>query len=491
MTRSVGLPDHPIADTATAVRGTRHTALAQVLVQAVRFGTSIVLARLLAPDAFGVVALASVVALFLDQVKDMGTGSVIIQRESVEQTLLSSVFHLNLVLGALLAAGLYVTADPLAVLLGDPRVGPVLQVLAGVTLVGALGQVHHSLLRRQLRFGTIAAITAAAAVMTAAVSIVLAVLGVGYWALVLGIVAGACSSTVLVWVRCPWRPSLVVSRTSLRSIWGYSLHLFLSNLTFLFFNQVDKVIVGRLLGTSALGVYSMAQRTVMSPVSSVGQTVQEVTFPSFSRRQDDNHALASAFIRSGRAIGAVTMPAMVGLAVLANPAVDVVFGPKWGDLVPVIRILAPVAAVLSISSSSADLMLAKGRSDISFRWGVVYCVVLTSLELVGSRWGLVGVAAAFAAGIAVLVPIGLHLAFRLVDLRVMTFVRALAPQAAITATMGLATFLVSQGVDLAGAGTRAQLVLGTTTGIVVYGGLLHVCRPAVVGDLRLGLRRGA
>lgn len=491
MARLLGLPDRPVADTAAAVHGTRHTALAQVLVQGVRFATSIVLARMLAPDAFGVVALASVVSLFLDQVKDMGTGAVLIQRESVDQVLLSSVFHLNLVLGAVLAGGLYAAADPLAGLLGDARVGPVLQVLAVLTFVGALGQVHHSLLRRSLRFGTIAAITSVSAMVTAVVSIALAAADSGYWSLVVGMVAGTVSSTVLAWVLCNWRPSCTASAAKLRSILGYSLHLFGSNLTFLFFSQVDKVIVGRFLGASALGIYSMAQRTVTSPVSAVGQAVSEVTFPSFSRRQDDDRALSRAFIRSSRAIGAVTWPAMVGLAVLAEPAVRVVFGPTWHDLVPVIWILAPVAAVLSVSSNSADLVLAKGRSDIAFRWGVVYCVVLTGLELAGVRWGLVGVAASLAVGVSVLVPIGLHLAFRLVGLRMTDFVKALAPQTLVTALMGAAALAVSLGLAAVDAGALAQLVVGTLSGGMVYVGLLLLWHPPVVDDLRLGLGRGA
>jgi lipopolysaccharide exporter len=338
--------------TATVARATRHTAASQGFTQAVRFGTTIVLARLLTPDDFGIVAIALVVSMLLDQLKDLGTGSAIVQRDVVDDALINAVFYLNLALGALLAGLMYLTAGPVADLLGNPDAAPVLEAFAAITFLTSFAQIHHSLLRRHLRFFELAVVTSTTAAVTAVVSITAAVLGMDYWALVAGTAAGAVVGTVMVWLYDPWRPALRrIELSSLQSIWGFSFHLFLSNLLFLVFNQVDKVIVSRFLGGAALGTYTLAQRTVTSPIATVSTVVAEVTFPAFSRRQDDDAALRGGFLKSSRVVALVTFPAMCGLAALATPAVAVIFGSDWSSLVPIIWLLAPVAAIQSVTAS--------------------------------------------------------------------------------------------------------------------------------------------
>jgi lipopolysaccharide exporter len=484
-------PAESAADTTNVARGTRYTAVSQVFTQVVRFGTNIVLARLLTPEDFGIVAIALVVTMLLDQIMDLGTGSAIIQRKSVDDKLLNSVFYLNLALGALLGLSLYLSAGLVASLLGSPEAKPVLQAFSVVTAVTSLGQIHDALLRRNLRFGEIAIVTGVSAAATAVISIGGALLGLGYWALVLGTAVGALVGTVLVWIYDRWRPSLMLSLASLKSIWGYSIHLFLSNMLFMFFTQVDKIIIGRFLGSTALGTYTLAQRTVTSPITAVSTVVNEVAFPAFSRRQNDHAALRSAFVRSSRVVALVTFPAMIGLAVLADPAVNVVFGSQWLDLIPVIWLLAPIAAVQSMTVNSTQMLLAKGRSDWAFRWGVVYCLVLTVLELLGVRWGLVGVAAAYAAGILLLTPFALALAFRTIEMRLRDYLRELLPHFWITAVMAVCVAASARGVRAVTDADWAELLVGCLVGVLVYGLLILIVRPPALHDALIVIRRRA
>jgi O-antigen/teichoic acid export membrane protein len=476
------------ADTHNVARATRYTAVSQVVTQLVRFGTNIVLARLLTPEDFGIVAIALVVTTLLDQVKDLGTGSAIIQRESVDDKLLNSVFYLNLALGALLGLSMYLTAGPVASLLGTPEAAPVLQAFSIITVATSLAQIHHSLLRRNLRFFEIALVACVSAAATAVVSIVGALLGLNYWALVIGTAVGALVGTVLVWIYDRWRPSLMLSLASLKSIWGYSVHLFLANILFIFFTQVDKIIIGRFLGSSALGTYTLAQRTVTSPITAVSTVVNEVSFPAFSRRQNDHAALRSGIIRSSQVVALITFPAMIGLAVLASSAVPVVFGPQWYGLIPVIWLLAPTAAVQSMTVSSTQVLLAKGRSDWAFRWGVAYCIVLTVLELFGVRWGLVGVAAAYAAGILLLTPFELALAFRTIEMRLRDYFRELLPHVWITAVMAVCVAAAASGVRAATEADWAELLVGSVVGVVVYGLLILIVRPPALYDALIVIR---
>lgn len=474
--------------TASVARGTRHTAAAQIVTQVVRFATNVALARLLSPDDFGVVAIALVVTLLLDQLKDLGTGLAIIQRETVDERLLNSVFYLNLALGVLLAGGIYASAGTVAGLLGNPDAAPVLQAFSGVTLVTSLAQIHHSLLRRDLRFYELAIVASSTAVVTAVVSIVAAFMGLNYWALVVGTIAGAVFGTVMVWIYDRWRPSLMFDLASLRSIWGFSFNLFLSNVLTLFFTQVDKVIISHFLGSAALGTYTLAQRTVTSPVTAVSTVVAEVTFPAFSRRQTEHAALRSGFVRSSAVVALVTFPVLFGFAALASPAVAVVFGARWSDMVPVIWLLAPVAAIQSVTAASSQILLAKGRSDVVYRLGIVYCVVLTAAGLIGVQWGLVGVAAALGAAILLITPFALMLAFREIELRLRDYLRAFIPHLWITSAMMLAVIAATFGVREAAGPAWLELVVGMGVGVAVFLLILLRVRPPAWDDALRTLR---
>ena len=323
-----------LVDSKVVARSTRQTAVAQVVTQGVRFLTNVALARLLSPRDFGMVAIAFVVMMLLDQLRDVGTGSAVIQRQSVDQVLLNTVFLLNIGLGSVLAAVLFFAAGPLAALLGNAGAAPVLQVFAALTVVTALGQLHGALLRREMRFQRVAVMTSVSALTSAVISVCGALLGMNYWALVAGTAAGAVTNTVLAWAFSGWRPTRSWSLASLKSIWRYSWHLFLSNILYFVFTQVDKVIVSTHLGAVPLGGYSLAQRTVSLPIATMGTVVGDVTFPAFSRRQDDPAALRSGFIRSSAVIALVTFPLMFGLAAVARPLVEVVFGHQWASSFP-------------------------------------------------------------------------------------------------------------------------------------------------------------
>src|SRR5690349_24457239 len=293
-------------DRALVAKSSRQTAVAQALSQGVRLLTSVVLARLLTPSDFGIVAVALIATTVLDQLKDVGTASAIIQRRDVDQVLLNTVFLLNLTLGVVLAGILAVLAGPIAVAFGNPDSASVIRVFAALMVVTAAGLVHQSLLRRTMRFRQIAVITIVQTIITAVVSLGSAALGLTYWSLVIGTVVGTVVGTVMLWFCHPWRPTWQVSFASLRSIWAFSWNLFLTNVIYILWSQADKVIVGRFTGGAGLGSYTMAQRLVTTPLQTLYAVVGEVSFSAFARRQDDDAALRSGFTRSAAVIALVT-----------------------------------------------------------------------------------------------------------------------------------------------------------------------------------------
>jgi lipopolysaccharide exporter len=482
---------HEVAvDSTTVARSTRQTAVAQVLTQSLRLLSSIVLARLLTPVDFGVVAVALIITSLLDQLRDAGTGDAIIQRETVDQPLLNSVFLLNIVMGTFSCGLLVGFAGPLASALGNPSAAPVVQAFGLISLLASFGQIHQSLLRRSMRFGAVAVVNIASAVTSAIVSIAAALVGLTYWSLVLGALSAAIVTTAALWTLDPWRPSRGFSVDSLRSIWGFSWYLFLSNILYFVWSQVDKIIVSRSTGAHALGAYTMSQRFVSAPLTALGTVIGEVTFPAFSRRQNDNAALRSGFTRSSAVIALVTFPLMFGTAVIAQPLVAVLLGPKWLSAIPLVWILAPTGAIQSTTLNCQQLLLAKGRSDWSFRWGLVFLLVLGSLELYFSQWGVVGVAAGFAIGTILLTPFTLIIVFRPVQARLRDYTLALFPYVWMSVLMALVVHGSILLMRRAGAPNIVLLVVGMLVGVVVYAGLLRVIRPPALADAISAMRGG-
>lgn len=480
-----------VVDTDGVARGSRHTLLAQVSTQASRLLVSVVLARLLTPAEFGVVAAALVVMVVAWQLTDLGTAAVIIQRDEVDDALVSSLFYFNLLVGVLLGALTVGGAGPLASALGQPEAAPAIRALAAVSIIGALGNMHHALLRRTMQFGRLATIAIVSALTNAVVAVGLAFAGAGIWALVVGTVAWVSVSSAAAWWYEPWRPSLVLSVRKLRDVARFSIEFFWSNILGEVFAQLDKVIISRMLGGASLGVYTVAQRTVLAPVNTVSSAVSTVSFSTFSRGQDDPALLRSGATRAAGVVTLVVLPAMVGLAVLAGPAVTVVYGSRWEAAVPVIQILAPVAAVQALLCVTSSVMLAKGRSDWLFRWALAYCLVGGVVMVFAARWGLVGVSLGLAAVMVVLAPFEMRMALRLIELPLHRYLRALLPHALITAVMAVVAWAVAAGVDGRGGHPSLQLLGGTVTGAAVYLVLMWRSGVPAVDDARRVLGRWA
>lgn len=480
-----------VVDTDGVARASRHTLLAQLATQVSRLGVSVVLTHLLTPKDFGVVAAAMVVMVVSWQLTDLGTSAVIIQRDVIDDVLVSSLFHLNVLLGAGLSAATVAVAGPIASAFGQPEAASAIQVLAVVSFIGALGNMHFALLRRKMKFGRLAAINVANAVVSGVVGIGLALAGAGIWALVIGTIAGTAVSVLAQWRYEPWRPSLTFSVRRVRDVARFSIEFFCSSALATTFAQLDKVIISRMLGGAPLGTYTVAQRTVTSPVNTVSEAVSNVSFSAFAREQNNAEVLRSGTIRAMGVVALVVLPTTVGLAVLAEDAVTTVYGPGWEAAVPVVQVLAPVAAVQAITRVTDSVMLAMGRSTWLYRWALAYCLVGAASMVVSARWGLVGVSLGLAAVVAVLTPFQVMMALSLIDMRMRTLLGALAPHVAITAVMGVAAWYAAAGAARAGASSPVQVLVGTAVGAAVFALLVWRCRVPALDDARRVLGRWA
>lgn len=473
------------------VRGMKWSAIARYGEQGAVFIITAILARLLAPAAFGVFGMAILVVGIGTLVADLGTVTALIQQKQLAPGLATSLFWLNLALGVLLAAALYACAPLGAAFFDEPTLVPVLRVMGAGFVIASLGAVPRGLLTRDLAFHRMAKPQLAAVTAGGVGGILLAWNGFGVWSLVAQHLLRVSVETAGLFAASRFRPRWRVHARDLSAVARFSINLSGFNVLGYVIQNVDNLVIGRFLGASALGLYDIAWRLIQYPVLTVSDVVSRTMLPALSRMQEDDARLGRAYIRAGAAIAVITLPVFAGMFVLARPFILAALGPKWESAAVLLAILAPVGLAQSLGSTTGNLYVAKGRTDLLLWWGVFAGVVTTGGMFVGLLGGLVGVAVARLVLNTLLSPLNFWIALRVVGVRLRELGRALAPLALSALLMALAVAAVRWGLAAAGVVAPAPVLLVCVPlGALLYGAALLRMRPRVVRELLTVLADG-
>jgi PST family polysaccharide transporter len=461
--------------------------MGRVGVQAAALCATLVVARIVAPKYYGIVGIARVVTAFLEIFRDLGTSSAIIQRKTIGEDLLASVFWLNLALGGLLMGLVCATAPLLAEFYREPLLSPVLRALSGCFVIVSLGGVPAALLNREMRFRAVSMIELTAAVggMVAAVAAALA--GLGIWSLVIGAVVNVTVPTILFLNAAGWMPRKRFVWGEIRPLLRYSLNLSGFQMVNYASRNADNLIVGKFLGAAALGYYQVAYNLLLYSIQGITMVAGRVLFPALTQVQGDSARLRAGYTRGVSMMAAVVFPAMVGVVAVADPFVRAILGTQWLAAIPVIVILAPVGVIQCVTMPAAHLYSATGRTDRMFRWEMVSTAIYVGSFFAGLPWGIRGVAAGYLIANAALFIPSLLLAFRSIDLKLSEFLRPLWPVLAISGAMFAVVWLAARAV--AAWAPVWQLTLLIPMGAVVYLGLMAWIRPEPARNLMEAVRQ--
>ena len=463
--------------TQRAVVGTAWSGLSTVGKQILSIASVATVARLLGPRAYGVMGMATILIAFILNFRDLGTGSAIIQRPTLTRALTSSLFWVNCGFGLFLAAFVCAASPLVANFFKTPELVPILCVLSVSFWLTSCGITHNSLLYREMRFRTLAIVDLGAAVAAYVVALVSAFRGLGVWSLVFANIANSIVSVAGYWIGAKWRPAWEFAVDEVRSVARYSLNLSGFGIVNYFSRNADNITVGKVLGQSALGDYGMAYNLMLTPIQNISAVIAQATFPAFARIQEDNERFRLAYTRSSMLIGLITFPVLAGMGVVADPMIRAILGTKWLGAIRVFQILAPVGLAQSIYTTVGQIYMAKSRTDLLFRWGVVQTCVLVASFLIGIRWGVLGVAAAYCiAFLCITMPPIMVIAFRLIGLKTSKFVGALMPQLTITGGMTLICWLWLRLLSSMGVSTPWLLLVST----VILGAAFYVLAFLIV-----------
>ena len=332
----------------TTVKGTFWTYLSYYSGKIIIFLSTIILARLLTKDDFGVVGYALVVIGLLDVLSDLGIGAALVYyRENPRAA--STAFWLGIGIGIALFGISWIVAPVAGWYFNDPRAVPVIRVLAITFPLSAFSNVHSSLLRKALEFKKKFIPDLSRSIAKGVFSIVFALIGFGAWSLVLGQVMGTLTTAFSYWRVFPWKPSFDFDWSLGKSLLSYGVHMVSVDSIAMLLLNLDYLFVGRFLGAEALGVYSLAFRMPDLLITQFCTSVSKVLFPVYVKMRDQAEALGNGFILTMRYVSMVTVPLGLGLALVSRPFVLVFLTDKWVEAIPVIQAISIYAMFLSLS----------------------------------------------------------------------------------------------------------------------------------------------
>lgn len=360
--------------------------------QGVQFVVSIVLARLLVPEDFGVIAMLAmfigVAGIFIDS----GFSSALIQRQHTTRTDESTVFFFNLGMGTFTALLLCATAPWIAAFFKQPVLQYLTYAMAFNLFVNAFGSIHNTLLSKEMNFKTLAKVGVVSSVVAGALAIYLASQRYGVWSLAGYSVATSIVTVSLLWRWHPWRPAWTFSFASLRSFFRFGGYTMAATLTDVFSTNLYLVLIGKLYSVRDVGFYSRAQNTQQLPITLMMGIINRVAFSTFSSVAEDKARLARG-LRQAQAIAMlVNTPILVGLIILAEPLVLTLFGAQWLPCVPILQVLGLGGLLWPLHVLNLNILSAQGRSDLFFWLTICKKVFTISLTVAASFYGVMAIA---------------------------------------------------------------------------------------------------
>lgn len=449
----------------------------------------VVLARLLAPADFGLVAMVVALTNVAVMFKDIGLTDATVQREHITHHQVSTLFWINAAFG-LLTAGIIAALGPVvAWFYAEPRLTLITAAIATVFLFGGLASQHRALLRRRMSFGRLGMIEIGATALAAAAAVAAALLGAGYWALVVKHVAVAVCTTIGCWVAMPWLPGRPRRDADIGAMLAFGVNVSGFNLVNYFSRNADNVLIGRVLGATALGFYSKAYSLLMLPISQIRMPLTSVGMPALSRLRNEPQRYRNYYRKLLQTLAFVTAPVAVLLGVYAYELVLIVLGPQWIPVAGVFRILSVTALLQSVGGTTGIVMLSLGKARRHFRLGIIGAFIAVMSFVVGLPWGIRGVAFSYTvANVIMLLPL-MSWSFKGTPVKTVPALRSvLLPAGAAVAAAGLSRvlfWLLRPALGMTGA-----TVVGLAAAAVLYLGC-HLVLPAgrvILKEIRLNLQ---
>jgi O-antigen/teichoic acid export membrane protein len=439
------------------------------------FISTIILARVLAPDDFGLMALGLTIMNYLDIIGELGIGAALVYRQDNPEKSANVAFALSVTSGILLTAGAWLIAPGVAAFFNEPRVTDLFRVLALGLFISSLGNIHSAILSKQLDFRRHLIPQVGRTVVKGVVSVVGALVGLGVWSLVWGQIAGILTSTILYWIVLRWRPRFTFDLPIMRALAGYGVQIVLASILGSFLSNVDYLFIGRLQDSTQLGLYTMGFRLPELVILSLVVVIGQAIFPTYARLQGDKAAIQNGYIVLLRYISMLTVPVGVGMFLIAPDFVLLFYTERWAAAIPVMQVLALYAVAWSLSYNAGDIYKATGRARIINQIAIVRLLVTVPVLWIAAQQSIYAVALGQLFTAVVLTVFTLVVANRALGVRFGAMLDAVMPAALSAVVMFVGTtFILQTTVPNAPHGIR--LAVAIVSGAALYLGAFWLIR---------------
>lgn len=428
-----------------------------------------ILARLLSPDDYGLVALVTAITGLVAVIGTLGVSEAVIQRPTVTHAQASTLFWINAGAGLLLMLLTMACAPLLAYAFDRAELTGIAVASATTFFIAGLGVQHQALMLRRLMHRQVALRQLASLVTGIVASVAAAIAGAGYWALVVQMVVQSLVAVCLAWASLPWRPGLPRRRSDIGGMLSFGGGISTFNILNYFGRNSDVVIIGYFLGASPLGLYTRAYGLLTAPLMQIHGPVSMVMRPTLAGLWPEPKRYRKYFLTVLAGLCYLCMPLVLVLAVLAEDVVRVMLGDRWSESAVVFRWLAVVGFLQIVGYTNGWLYATSGRAWQWVRWAIISRPLIIASFFIGIPWGIQGVAASYAAVELVLSPLGIWLAGRGTPVSLRDVLAAVAKPAVVSAVMAGTAFgvmavldagpFVTVGVAVPAAGV-AGVVLG-------------------------------
>ena len=468
-----------------AARGAAITGVSQACKMVLAFGTTIVVARILAPADFGVMAMVAPISGFLQLFQNLGLSQATVQARELSYEQSNAMFWINVAAAACVALLMVAIAPLVGVFYDDPRPAYIIAAMGLTVMVAGFKLQHQALLNRHMRFGNLSMNEVAAAVTTSIASIGAALALNSYWALWFGAFMGQVMSTTMMWRASGWRPRMGFNFAGTRSLIHMGANVTGFDVANFFARNADNMIVAKAFGVTSAGLYERSYKLMLFPLQNINWPLARVVLPTLRRLRDQPERYSIAFLTVIRALSIAAVPGVVAAAICSEEVIAVLLGPKWSAAAPIFFWLSLAGVIQPVASATGWLYLTTGRSGQMAKWGLFSSTITVLSFFCGLPWGTAGVAAAYFISQLLLVPFQFAYSTKSTPVSARSLYAALLPTllgGAVAAAC--AWFLEGQLSDIA-------FVAFTFVTVYAFAFLAHCCtrggRDAVTRMLRVGL----
>lgn len=443
--------------------------LSSVSLTGVNFVITAILARLLSPNAFGLMGMIQTAIVLINMMNQFGLGPAIIQGKNLNQDRLSSLFWFNMLIGLIMSVFVYFSSSLISAFFGEPELIFLLKLISMVFFIVSIAFVQQNMLKKEMRFKELFNINLISTILYGVITIIFALQGLGAKALVLGYISKNIIKTAIIIIFYRWFPNFHFNYKAIKDLINFGLYNFGARVLNYFNSNLDYLLIGRFLGSEALGYYTLAYKLMLVPLSKISGVISNTFLPAFSEIKNKIGVIKKYYLEILSLLSLITFPMMGGLFVVAPEFILSIYGSDWSPVIIIVQILCIAGAGKSLGTTMGIILLSQGRADIEFKWNIFALVVYSIAIFTGINWGIIGVAYGVTIYSLLIFWIAMYVIGSVINTSLIEIFNSIKKSFLYTAMMMLTVYLFRKIITLPNIESLPiQLIINVVVGVIAY-----------------------